>query len=137
MHRPMRALVSWFRASDEEYIERVRRGIAAYDRWRRLLLAFYALAAIVLVGFLVLWFGSWQGQMQQLSHSENPYVGLGFLIGLAVGTMSGIMVIAVINVLGNLLFGLRGERLMIRYHDALQGSCPKLAEEPGDESSAP
>ncbi len=103
--------------SEDDYIEGVRRNLAQFDRWRPLVLGLYGIAAVVFVGGLILsvvivekvgWF------------AQVPLRWHGFVFGLMLGATLGLSAVKVAHGLGLMLFGLRNERLLVRYYDEVK-----------------
>jgi hypothetical protein len=113
-----------FDASDEEYVERLRRTIARSDRWRPVLLIIYGAPTIALLGFLG-WF--WTFLVKWLGQGD---VEIGLLIiqilGLVVGFSAGLFLSLSLKCFLDQLFGFRWERRLIRYHDALRDGVNRL-----------
>ncbi len=105
------------RRSDEEHVERLRRTMATFDRWRRLLIVWHLALAIAFIGLIV--------AFSVLFHDVGRNLGVnvlglgpGFIAGLAVGASLGMTAIHIGHKLVDLLLGYRNERLLIRYYDA-------------------
>jgi uncharacterized membrane protein len=106
-----------FDVSDEQYVERVRRSVNSFDRWRRPLTILYVLLAVIHIGLFV--------AVVLLMDSFGRNLGMlgwppGFLVGLSLGAMLGLSTIKSVHGLMNVLIGVHNERLLIRYHDALR-----------------
>ncbi len=120
-----------FEVTDDEHVERIRRAVALYDRRRWLLLAFYLVLTVGLVGVVITALSLFQGLLQG---RMGQGAGLGFLIGLMLGAQLG----GLIGILAHLLvYGLatfftamRTERLLLRYYDVLA----ELAKHAGPDS---
>ncbi|MGH7174158.1 MAG: hypothetical protein ACRELF_05675 [Gemmataceae bacterium] len=111
-------LVARFEVTDEEHVRRVRRAVAAYDRWRRRFLAFYVGLAIAYVGLLV----AVAVLLQKLKQLGNPQgLAPGFLVGLALGAMTAGLAAKIVHGLLAALMPLRTERLLLQCYDALAG----------------
>src|SRR5262245_6355971 len=75
-----------FEVTDIEYVQRIRRTVALYDRRRWLLLAFCVVLTVGLVGVVVTAVSLFQGLLQgRIGQGVVP----GFLIGLALGAQLG------------------------------------------------
>jgi hypothetical protein len=63
----------------------------------------------------------------------NNVLGLspGFIVGLSLGSMLGFLAEAIVHGLMSTLFGFRNERLLFRFHDALQQLHQEVTEEVG------
>ncbi|MCI0378283.1 MAG: hypothetical protein L0215_11805 [Gemmataceae bacterium] len=117
-------VAAWFDASDEKYIDGIRRAVARYERWRFWNLLFCGVFGTVLFGLLV-----WV--IQPLMNM--PGWGLGFVIGLATGLILGMLAGKIAQILVvTLIDDDRSNRLLLRYHDALK----ELSQDSGAEASA-
>jgi fatty acid desaturase len=99
--------------SDKEYVERVRRSILWYDRFRWLMVVFYlaATAALVSLGFILIDF---------VLRGPMPGAWAGFAFGGLLGLLLGKLTHKVGHGLAQALDGAnRSERLLVRYYDAL------------------
>jgi hypothetical protein len=116
MNRPFARLLPK-RRTDDEHIERVRRQLKMFDRCRWWLFATLLICEVV---FLVLVFvvaGQIAGQFQQGNFGgQQP----GFWLGAMMGSLIGLMQIKIADNLIKSLPGHRSERLLVRYHDAMQ-----------------
>jgi hypothetical protein len=103
-------------ADDAEYVERVRRGIAQYDRWRGALVVFHASLAVVFVALLVA-----ATEFVRQWVNNIPGLGPGFMVGLAMGAALGLLAVKIAHgLVGALSSAGRYDRLLVRYHDILQ-----------------
>src|SRR6266851_5430516 len=75
-----------FDPTDAEHVRRIRRVVAAYDRWRRPLLALYTGLAVGFGGLLVA-AGVLAAKLMQWGNMQG--LAPGFLIGLTLGAMLG------------------------------------------------
>jgi hypothetical protein len=119
--RPLHRLFVRHQGDDAEYLEKMRRSIGWWDRWRWL-----AVAVHVTIIILVVW-GSFHivesirflnGLAPQGAMPETVVL-LGVVLGLKLG-------IVLEHSIGSLLMGiggLRAERLAIAYHDAIEQHC--------------
>ncbi|QEH35613.1 hypothetical protein OJF2_41660 [Aquisphaera giovannonii] len=105
--------------SDEEHVERLRRSLASFDRWRRPLLALHLAAAVTYVAAVIAAVWALRGFASMMG-ANAPGVAPGFLIGLAAGASLGFLGVKIAHGLVDLALGLRNERLLVRYHDALR-----------------
>jgi hypothetical protein len=117
----VRAVINRFSPSDEEYIERVRRGVALYDRYGRpiivgmsvLLTTIYTVVFLLVVWFLM-------GGMAPV-FGFNPWETIpGFVLGSLTG---GWLAVIFFRLLHEIAFAIdlnRNHRLLVRLHDALQ-----------------
>jgi hypothetical protein len=104
--------------TDEEHVQRVRRTIASWDRWRRWFLAFYAAMGLLVLGLAVA-MTRLVDRLQGIPGNNAPGAWLGFIVGLMLATMLGFLMLSVVHGLIMSLSSLRTERLLLRYHDAL------------------
>jgi hypothetical protein len=107
----------FFHASDEQHVERLRRSMASFDRWRRPLLAFYALIAVIFLGVLV---GTFILLNDLGRNMGMGGWGPGFVIGLVMGASLGFSALKIMYMFINILLGFRNERLLITYYDAFR-----------------
>lgn len=106
-------------AADAECVERVRRFVARYDRWRPALVALYGGLLIAFVVAVVVLVEALQGGVLW------PALGPGFAAGLALGALVGLTVIKLTHrLVGALVDGRRGDRLLVRYYDAVRQAGP-------------
>jgi hypothetical protein len=106
------------RVSDEELVERLRRGIARFDRWRRPLLVLYLVGAAVFIGAVVAATVLLQSLSRGLGNRHSSWAG--FLLGVVIGSGLGITAAKIGHGIVDILLGYRNERLLIKYHDALE-----------------
>jgi hypothetical protein len=109
-------LVRRFHVPDEEHVERVRRTLAKFDRWRWGPVLLYGSALIGSVGVSVAWIVLFRSSL----FPRPGLAAMGFLIGASVGMTLGFLMINAAHGLLDALLGFRNERLMIAYHDALE-----------------
>jgi hypothetical protein len=127
-------LTQRWRVNDAEYIERARRWVVWYDRWR-LWYRFFAVAVVLFTIVVCV-----QG-VQAIQDFNNIWPGArpGFFLGFIVGIKLGFLCIGAAHLLV-VSFGLdaRKEKLLLRYHDALNDlrQLTKLPES-GSDTSAP
>jgi hypothetical protein len=114
----------WTPVSDEEHIERIRRSIALWDRFRIWLLFLYGAGLVAAVWALVYGIAAIWGIVP--GNAGLP------LLGFAVGTVLGYMIgWALSHLLDGIVFGLSGlrsERLLLRYHDILNPVSTQMSE---------
>ena len=114
----MSGITGWVRdrfdVPDERHIERVGRSVAQFDLWRWSLLTLYVIDLFVLIGGCVgmLHVVDWRLQRRMWDSS-------GFVVGFLFGAGLGLSAFNLGHGVAQALIGLRTERLMIRYHDAL------------------
>lgn len=111
------------RLTDEDYVERVRRGLVSSERWRPWVIALTTLFVLLICIFgegvlnRAVKFGAIQGQ------NAGPVVG-GFITGLFFGAAIGGFCYEAVRLWLDALFGDRARRLLIRYYDAARDvSC--------------
>jgi hypothetical protein len=113
----MRLLTKWAQASDEEYVEKARRKLTRFERWRPWLIGLYVFNLMLLVGgasVVVLILQSvWKP-------GDPPLLWAGLVVGCIIGAWLGEVAYQVGHGLATGLFGLRNERLLVKYHDELQ-----------------
>jgi len=98
--------------AEAEFVERVRHGIARYDRLRWALVALYGVLALVLVGLAV-------AVSEFIRAGQWPGLGPGFVVGLVLGSTLGLLAIKIAHGLVSALCrGGRTERLLVKYYDA-------------------
>jgi hypothetical protein len=107
--------------TDEQFIERLRRQLAVFDRWRRPLLALYVALAVAFA-----WITA--EAVMRLGDAAQPGNGRqgmipGFAFGMLMGVGLGLTLQKIINALV-LLFSGRRERLLVRCYDALRVTSP-------------
>jgi hypothetical protein len=104
--------------ADGEYIERIRRNMALWCRWRWWLAGLSGTApgivvvvSTIMVPKLLLDLGQW----------GNPKGGamFGFEIGLPVGALIGLMAVTSAHGLMTALLPWRTEQMLLRYHDTI------------------
>jgi hypothetical protein len=99
---------------DAEFVERVRRGIAQYNRLRWVLVALYFVLAVAFVGLLV-------AAAEFIGGGPWPGLGPGFVVGLALGVSLGLVAVKIAHGLVSALSGGgRTERLLVQYYDAVK-----------------
>src|SRR4051794_38136790 len=103
--------------SDEQHIERLRRTMATFDRWRRPLIVWHLLIAVGFIGLLAA-FAVFIGDIGRNWGMGVRGLGPGFILGVVLGAWLGLTAIKIGHELVNLLLGYRSERLLIRYYDA-------------------
>lgn len=113
MRKLPRSLQARFVLSDEEYVERCRRGLALYDRLHRVTRFFVALAILAAMAVMVV-------AVEVLANLNWPGLTSGFVAGVFLGMVTGLMFHKIGVVFATILDVGRMERLLVRYHDALQ-----------------
>jgi hypothetical protein len=108
-----------FPISDDEYIENIRCAIGKIDRQRSWLIAFHGimLAGAIALGFFA---GFAVRQMMALGGGNQAAWLVGVGLGMTIGASLGALVLHSIHGLMISIFPMRTERLLIRYHDAVQ-----------------
>lgn len=125
------------RSSGDEaaYIERMRRSIAWWDRWRWLGVAFH----VILIG-LVLWGSTCIVELIRRFHGMDPQAAMPetvVLLGVTLCAKLGFILQHSAGGLLNAIFGLRTERLAIAYHDAIEQHCRRRGEEAAAKPNLP
>jgi cytochrome bd-type quinol oxidase subunit 2 len=106
----------WRHRSDEEHIERLRRTMKTWDRWRPWFIVIHSLA---LVAFLAITIGIAEGLNRNWPNNPGP-VWLGFLLGIPAGGMVGMVAHKIAHGFVWAIAGHRSEHLLLRYYDAVQ-----------------
>jgi hypothetical protein len=106
-------------AADAAYVERVRRLIVRYDRWRPALIALYG-------GFLIAFVAAVAVLVEELRGGFLwPALGPGFKGGLALGAFIGLNAVMLGHRLAGVLFhGRYHDRLLVRYYDTVRQAGP-------------
>lgn len=108
--------------SDAEYVARLRRSMASWERWRFWLILFYgallALAIWVFDRVFRVLFGFAQP-------ADVGFQLAGFLVGAIFGMMFGWLIYGILHTLIGLIFGLRAERLLLDLLDAVKSEQPE------------
>lgn len=98
---------------DAEVVERVRCGIARYDRVRGWLIALYLGLAAALIGLAI--------SVPEFIQKVAAGLGPGFAVGGAIGASIGLLAVHIAHGLVRALCGgSRPERLLVRYYDLVQ-----------------
>jgi AcrR family transcriptional regulator len=109
--------------SDAEFVDRVRRGLARYDRLRGPLLALYLGLAVGFVALVI-------AAAEFIRGAAWPGLGPGFAVGLALGTSLGLLAVKIAHGLVGALCGVgRAERLLVRHYDAARRFGGERADE--------
>ncbi|MEX0724921.1 MAG: hypothetical protein WEB58_18955 [Planctomycetaceae bacterium] len=105
------------RLSDDEYIERLRRGIEQWDRW------WYVSIPVALAVVATLGWGIAEGVQKMIAIAQRgniPNVWTGIIVGGAIGLSVGFVFQMMINgFIAPLLHSYRTERLLLKYYDAV------------------
>nr|MBA3354103.1 hypothetical protein [Blastocatellia bacterium] len=110
--------------SDDEFVERLRRGIGSFDRFRPWIILFWLGLAIGIAPAL-LW--AWNGAMKiaalgNLGQPANAgVIGFGLIAGVGMGIAIGNFADRVVGQLLQAVWGYRTERLLVRYYDLAHG----------------
>jgi hypothetical protein len=103
--------------TDEEYVQRVRRQVAFFNRWRR---PWVAICIVLLLALLV----AAVMVVETLQRLAQGIGGQGVTPGLVIGLMMGAMLgLQAIGLTFGLVVGFRADRtalLLLIYHDALK-----------------
>jgi hypothetical protein len=115
----LRSFRGWSSVSDDEFIEGVRRMLSQYDRHRPWLIKFHATALAGFIGAAV--FAVVAIQWILRIGAANLALGLfGVGVGMAFGVSLGMGMFHSIHILMDLISSMRSERLLIKYHDAVE-----------------
>ena len=129
--------MAWFSfrktLSDEEHVDAIRRAVIICDHMRPWLIALHVL---VLIGFAAL-VPSIINLCAGFAGNNNGgwvWMGLaaGLIVGISIGYLFGYFLHGVIAIVG---LG-RTERLLVRYHDALQESLQRLPSKGSDSDNS-
>ena len=102
--------------SDADYIEKLRKSVRSMDRWGRCLVAFHVTIIVV----VLLMASKVFEVLQQLGPMFSPQFqtpSLSFTLGIALGAKIGFWVLCSMAAIVQVLFGMRTERLLIKYYD--------------------
>ena len=110
--------VPWQTMPDAQYVERLRRTMALWDRYRPLLLVLYV-AMLGLFAWAVT--RGVQFLVALARPTDAPWPVFGFMAGTILGVVVGWLFHFLIFGLSGGLLGFRSERLLVKYHDALTG----------------
>jgi hypothetical protein len=108
--------VLWAPVPDDEYIARLRRSIRSLDRWRFWLILFYVVLLVAAISLLSKAIPLLIGLGQP---GDVPFALLGFVTGAMFGLGFGWMFYGLVQGLISMLGGFRSERLLLKYHDAV------------------
>ena len=121
----------WTRIPDDEYIAKLRRSIAALDRWGYWFILLH-------VGLLVAatWvFSKAIPVLIGLAQPANaPFALLGFITGAVIGIAFGWQIYHILHGLNSALGGFRAERLLIKHLDAQESEPSELDQHAEQES---
>jgi hypothetical protein len=115
------------RVPDAEHVERVRRTLHRFDRWRPWMAGFYTALAVGYVALLVAAVTVLNGF--RLQAQDRPAL-LGLFVGLGVGASLGLLGAHIADMLCVVFLGARNERLLVRYFDAVTALRGESADEP-------
>jgi hypothetical protein len=107
------------RVSDAEYIERLRRSLAKFQRFRRWLILGYAVLTVGFIGALVIIVALLRAIFQQ---NNLPDALVGLAIGFVFGFMLGSVALKLGHGLATTILDRRAERLLVKYHDTVQAA---------------
>ena len=115
----LRSVRARFHVTDEQYVERVRRGVASFDRWRRLAMVLHGMLTLAYVALFVALV-----KLANLISGEffkgSWWLTSGLLIGILLGWPVGLWIHQLLQGWATILGGMRKERLLVAYHDALE-----------------
>jgi nitrate reductase NapE component len=116
------------RLSDEEYIEKIRKSVLFWDRFRC-----WATPVLLVILAAFLWFCVWVVQILAGPGPAGVPQGMwqGFSFGAVTGLFLAFMFGKITHGFITLRPGLRTERLLLEYHDHLLGTT-----RPGDDTQA-
>ncbi len=117
-------IFSRLHASDDEHIERIRRSMATFDRFRRPLMIFYVVLTFAVIGVSVACVMLLESLNRSLGNQTRG-IGPGFILGMMLGIGFGVLALKCGHGLGAILFGYRNERLMIHYYDVYREGSKK------------
>ena len=121
----------WTRIPDDEYIAKLRRSIALWERWRFWLILFH-------VGLLVA--ATWVFSkvipvlMGLVQPANAPIVLLGFVTGTVIGLAFGCLIFGILHGLMSALTGFRAEKLLLKHLDAQDSKQSEPDQQPEPES---
>jgi hypothetical protein len=110
--------LSFASVSDAKYVANIRRYVAFHQRWRRWFVALYSGGALVVLGLSIFAANAVAG-FGQMANAQNIAL-IGFGVGALVGSMLGGLVMKTAHGLVVSLSTSRTERLLLRYHDAIE-----------------
>jgi hypothetical protein len=110
--------------SDDEFVEKLRKSLRWWDRWRWAGVALHG-AIIATVLWLAFQFVKLLQGMQALFPQQNPMPDEVFLICVVLGAKLGLLLHGSAWALMNNLVGMRSERLLVKCYDAMN---PKAVE---------
>jgi hypothetical protein len=111
--------------ADEEYVERIRRGVAVWQRCRPWMIAFYGTMVVAFLGLLA--FAATALDVLGQLAKDKPAVHLAFWCGAPLGALLGGLAFKLAHGLVFALSTRRTEELLLRYHDALAESAREAA----------
>ena len=116
MWRLWERLLAPARVTDEDYVERIRRGLAFWKRFRRVLLVTNTL---LIAAFVVGMLFAADALQLFIRGNQGQGVPFGFVIGVLLGLLVACALDHVTRGLVNAQRSWRTELLLLRYHDAL------------------
>ncbi len=99
--------------SDEEFIDRMRRVVERFHRWRPWLIGFHVIMLCVVLSLLF----CFQSELNRLALLHVNFFG--FWLGIVLGFMVGDLTARSVKGIFDALFGVRTETLLLKYHDEL------------------
>ena len=120
-----------FCLTDDEYIARLREQMSSWERWRfRLILLNISMIAVAIWilsnGIAII--------LRLMAAANVPFAKQGIVTGIMLGCVMGFSISGMVQNLMLLLFGLRSERLLLRYHEALNLEDSALKESSNGDS---
>ncbi|MCY2991389.1 MAG: hypothetical protein NTY19_26470 [Planctomycetota bacterium] len=110
----------WHCIPEEQYVERVRRRLAQFERVRRWFVGLYVTLAIAFI-WIVVKFCALLAAIPQAPNNAAPGF-FGFGLGMLFGVLMGLIASKIGYGLAIAFMACRTERLMVKYHDALHAA---------------
>lgn len=114
--------------TDDEYIERIRKLVSWYDRWKWLAAPLVAVIAVAPVAMAIILANSLVGFINRMGNNANAQlIWAGVAGGVIMGAGLGQVLHSALAQLQQLFTGQRTERLLLRYYDAFHSSLEETA----------